>query len=124
VGDVILAHHERLDGTGYPRGLKEDEIPELARIVAVVDAYDAMTGRDTYRGEPKSSFEALAELRRVAGTQLDPRFVDLFAELLADKTLAYRHGEDVDFDSELALDQRIHDYVAQTSAPKERTQAQ
>jgi putative nucleotidyltransferase with HDIG domain len=124
VGDIILAHHERLDGTGYPRGLKEDEIPELARILSVVDAYDAMTGKDTYRGEPKSSFEALAELRRVAGTQLDPHYVDLFAELLADKTLAYRHGEDVDFDSELALDQRIHDYVAQTSSPEPQTQAQ
>jgi putative nucleotidyltransferase with HDIG domain len=115
ISDLILAHHERLDGTGYPRGLQGDEIPELARILSVADAYDAMTGSDTYRGEPKSSFEALAELRRVAGTQLDPRFVDLFAELLADKTLAYRHGQDVDFDTELALDKRIHDYVSQTS---------
>ena len=124
VGDIILAHHEQVDGTGYPRGLKGEEIPELARILAVADAYDAMTSRDSYRGEPKSSFEAIAELRRVAGTQLDPRFVDLFTGMLADKTLAYRHGEDVDFDSELALDKRIHDYVAQTSAPEKRTQAQ
>ena len=85
----------------------------IARIVAVVDTYDAMTARDSYR-EPRSSFEAIAELRRVAGTQLDAELVELFVEMLADKTLAYRHGEDADFEAELALDKRIHDYVAQT----------
>mgnify|MGYP006184334087 CR=1 FL=1 len=69
--------------------------------------------------------EAIAELRRVAGTQLDPRYVDLFVGMMADKSLAYRHGEDADFEAELALDKRIHDYVAQTSAPgRQRTQAQ
>jgi putative nucleotidyltransferase with HDIG domain len=111
VGDIILAHHERLDGLGYPRGLTGDEIPELARIIAVADAYDAMTARDSYR-DPRSSFEAIAEMRRVSGTQLDPRFVELFVEMLADKTLAYRHGEDADFEQELAVDKRINDYVS------------
>jgi putative nucleotidyltransferase with HDIG domain len=114
VGDIILAHHERLDGTGYPRGLKGDEIPVVARIIAVCDTYDAMTARDSYR-EPRSSFEAIAEMRRVAGTQLDPDLVEHFVQLLANKTLAYRHGEDADFEAELALDKRIHDYVSQTS---------
>jgi putative nucleotidyltransferase with HDIG domain len=111
VGDIILAHHERIDGLGYPRGLTGDEIPELARIIAVADTYDAMTARDSY-AEPRSSFEAIAEMRRVSGAQLDGRYVELFVEMLADKTLAYRHGEDADFEAELALDKRIHDYVA------------
>jgi HD-GYP domain-containing protein (c-di-GMP phosphodiesterase class II) len=111
VGDIILAHHERIDGLGYPRGLTGDEIPELARIIAVADTYDAMTARDSY-AEPRSSFEAIAEMRRVSDAQLDGRYVELFVEMLADKTLAYRHGEDADFEAELALDKRIHDYVA------------
>ncbi|MEJ7875116.1 MAG: HD-GYP domain-containing protein [Solirubrobacterales bacterium] len=110
VGDIIMAHHERIDGLGYPRGLTDEQIPYVARIVAIADAYDAMTARDSY-GQPKSSFEAIAELRRVSGTQLDAELVGLFVVMLADKTLAYRHGEDVDFEAELSLDKRIHDYV-------------
>ncbi len=111
VGEIILAHHERIDGLGYPRALVGEEIPEVARIIAVGDSYDAMTARDSYRS-PLSSFEAIAELRRVSGTQLDGRFVELFIQMLGEKDLAYRHGEDADFEAELALDKRIHDYVA------------
>ena len=74
-----------------------------------------MTARDTYR-EPVSSYEAVVELRRVAGSQLDPRFVEIFVEVLDGKDLAYRHGEDADFEAELVLDKRIHDYVAATPA--------
>ena len=111
IGEIILAHHERIDGKGYPRGLAGDEIPELARIIAVADTYDVMTARDTYR-EPVSSYEAVVELRRVSGSQLDARFVEAFVEVLDGKDLAYRHGEDADFEAELALDKRIHDYVA------------
>jgi putative nucleotidyltransferase with HDIG domain len=113
IGDLILAHHERLDGTGYPRGLTADEIPELAKIIAVADTYDAMTARDSYR-EPVSSQEALFELRRVSGSQLEGRYVEAFIEVLKDKDIAYRQGQDVDFETELALDRRIHDYVAAT----------
>ena len=69
-----------------------------------------MTARDSYR-EPVSSYEAIDELRRVSGTQLDGRFVEVFVEVLDGKDLAYRHGEDADFEAELALDKRIHDYV-------------
>ena len=124
VGDIILAHHERMDGLGYPRGLTGEEIPELARIIAVADTYDAMTARDSYR-EPRSSFEALAEMRRVSGAQLDGRYVELFVEMLADKTLAYRHGEDADFEQELAVDKRINDYVSASGAhePRDRGNA-
>ena len=110
IGDIILAHHERPDGLGYPRGLSGDQIPELSRVIAVADVYDVMTARDSYR-EPVSSYEAVVELRRVAGTQLDPRFVEALVEVLEGKDLAYRHGEDADFEAELALDRRIQDYV-------------
>jgi putative nucleotidyltransferase with HDIG domain len=113
IGDIILAHHERLDGTGYPRGLTDGDIPELAKIIAVADTYDAMTARDSYR-EPVSSQEAIFELRRVSGTQLEGRYVEAFIEVLKDKDIAYRQGQDVDFETELALDRRIHDYVAAT----------
>ena len=88
-------------------------------MIAVADTYDVMTARDTYR-EPVSSYEAMIELRRVAGTQLDARFVEAFVEVLDGKDLAYRHGEDADFEAELALDKRIHDYVQATPAVGER----
>jgi putative nucleotidyltransferase with HDIG domain len=110
VGEIVLAHHERVDGLGYPRGLKEEEIPEVARILAVADTYDVLTARDSYR-EPMSSIEAIAELRRSAGTQLDARYVELFVELLGEKDFTYRHGEDADFETELALDRRIREYA-------------
>jgi HD-GYP domain-containing protein (c-di-GMP phosphodiesterase class II) len=113
IGEIILAHHERVDGKGYPRQLAGDEIPELSRIISVADTYDVMTARDTYR-EPVSSYEAVIELRRVSGSQLDSRFVEAFVKVLDGKDLAYRHGEDADFEAELALDKRIHDYVAAT----------
>jgi putative nucleotidyltransferase with HDIG domain len=107
VAKIIMAHHERIDGKGYPRGLKGDEIPELSRIISVADTYDVMTARDSYR-DPVSSFEAIRELQRVAGAQLDERFVKVFVEeVLEGKDLDYRHGEDADFDFELALEERI-----------------
>jgi len=65
-----------------------------------------MTARDSYR-KPVSSFEAIQELRRVAGTQLDARFVGIFIELLEGKDLSFRHGEDADFERELSLEARI-----------------
>ncbi len=106
VADIILAHHERIDGKGYPRGLVGDEIPELARIISVADTYDVMTARDSYR-TPISSLEAIQELRRVAGKQLDPRFVEIFVELLEGKDVSFQHGEAADFEKELALESRI-----------------
>jgi putative nucleotidyltransferase with HDIG domain len=110
VGEIILAHHERLDGLGYPRGLQGGEIPEIAKIIAVADTYDVLTARDSYR-EPTSSFEALEELRRSAGTQVEPRYVEVLADLLAGRDFSYRHGADADFEAELALDARITDHV-------------
>jgi putative nucleotidyltransferase with HDIG domain len=108
VADIILAHHERIDGKGYPRGLEGDEIPELARIISVADTYDVMTARDSYR-TPTSSYEATQELRRVAGKQLDARFVEIFIELLEGEDVSFRHGEAADFERELALEARIEE---------------
>ena len=110
VSDIILAHHERIDGTGYPRKLKGDEIPLLSRIISVADTYDVMTARDSYR-KPVSSMEAIQELRRVSGTQLDGKVVEVFIELLSGKDVRFRHGEDADFDAELALEARVHEYA-------------
>lgn len=108
VAEIILAHHERIDGKGYPRGLEGDDIPELARIISVADTYDVMTARDSYR-TPVSGYEAIQELRHVAGRQLDARFVEIFIELLEGKDISFRHGEAADFEKELALEARIEE---------------
>jgi diguanylate cyclase (GGDEF)-like protein/PAS domain S-box-containing protein len=79
VADYILSHHERWDGKGYPRGLKGEEIPLLCRILAVTDAYDAMTKDRVYRNA-MSKAEAILELEQNAGTQFDPAIVSLFIE--------------------------------------------
>ncbi|MEU4208888.1 HD-GYP domain-containing protein [Streptomyces sp. NPDC026206] len=82
---AILHHHERLDGSGYPYGLMGGQIPEFARVVAVADAFDAMTSTRSYsRARPVSV--ALAELHRCSGTQFDPRMVAALARALD------RHG--------------------------------
>ena len=112
VAEIILAHHERIDGKGYPRGLAGDDIPEFARIISVADTYDVMTARDSYRS-PVSTYEAMKELRRVSGEQLDGRFVEIFIELLEGKDVSFQHGEAADFEKELALEARI----AETASP-------
>jgi putative nucleotidyltransferase with HDIG domain len=79
--DVIRSHHERFDGKGYPRGLRGEEIPYLARILAVADAFDAMTSERPYR--PKMSVhEAMLELQANSGTQFDPEPVDALVHIL------------------------------------------
>jgi putative nucleotidyltransferase with HDIG domain len=108
IAAVILAHHERIDGKGYPFGLCGEEIPRLARMISVGDVYDVMTARDTYR-TPVSSAEAIAELRRVAGTQLDAHFVELFVAILERERIGFTHTADADFEAELEIEQRIHD---------------
>ncbi len=80
----VEADHERWDGNGYPKGLKGEEIPLLGRIVAVVDAYDAMTANRVYRKAPGKA-SAIEELRRCAGSQFDPNVVDVFLETLSDR---------------------------------------
>jgi diguanylate cyclase (GGDEF)-like protein/putative nucleotidyltransferase with HDIG domain len=79
VANIVLHHHERWDGAGYPDRLIGDQIPLGARIILVADAYDAMTSDRVYRPK-RSSRAALAELRRCAGTQFEPRIVGAIAE--------------------------------------------
>lgn len=106
VAEIVLAHHERPDGRGYPNGLTDEETPELAKVIAVAEVYDTLTASDTYRTQ-MSSFEALRELRRVAGTQLDARYVEVLASLLSGEGIEYRHADAADFDTELAMERRI-----------------
>jgi putative nucleotidyltransferase with HDIG domain len=105
VAGIVLAHHERIDGRGYPNGLTGEEIPEIAKIIAVAEVYDTLTASDTYRTR-MSSFEALRELRRVGDTQLDGRYVEILAQLLSGEGVEYRHADSADFDSELDMERR------------------
>lgn len=84
----VLAHHERFDGTGYPKGLKGLEIPLQSRIISIADAYDAMTAERTYR-KAISVEDAAKELLQHAGSQFDPDLVVVFAE----KVLGFRKSD-------------------------------
>ena len=81
VAQVVRSSHERYDGDGYPDGLSGDEIPLGARVVAVCDAYHAMTSERPYR-TARAHWEAIEELRRCAGRQFDPVVVAAFCELM------------------------------------------
>jgi putative nucleotidyltransferase with HDIG domain len=111
VAEIVLAHHERIDGRGYPNGLAAEEIPEIAKIISVAEVYDTLTASDTYRTQ-MSSFEALRELRRVAGSQLDERYVEVLAGLLTGEGVEYRHADMADFDTELNMERRIREASA------------
>lgn len=78
---IVVAHHERWDGTGYPNKLAGEAIPLVARIITVVDSYDAMTSCRPYR-QPMPITEARAELQRCVGSQFDPRVVTAFLQVL------------------------------------------
>lgn len=80
--DVVYFHHERYDGSGYPAGLKKDEIPLLAKILAVADAYDAMLSERPYR-PARSKLEAIKELLNSKGKQFDPEIVDKFIDTIS-----------------------------------------
>jgi len=121
VADVILAHHERIDGKGYPRGLKGEEIPKLSRIISVADTYDVMTARDSYR-TPMSSADAIAELRRVAGKQLDAEYVEIFVELIEGDDVSFQHVDSSDFEKELSLESRIAVTASPESGSSDRFQ--
>lgn len=81
VAKSVLTHHESWDGNGYPFGLKEDEIPIMARIISVVDAYEAMINSKVYK-KAINKEQALEELRRCANKQFDPKIVDIFIEYI------------------------------------------
>lgn len=83
---VIRAHHEKLDGTGYPDGLKGDEIPLTARILCVADSFDSMVSDRPYRPAPGKDY-AVEELKRCSGTHFDPEVVEMFLKILKKKGL-------------------------------------
>ena len=87
-------HHERFDGRGYPEGLSGFDIPEVARIIAVADSYDAMSSDRIYRGR-LSEEEIISELTKGKGTQFDPKFADIMLEIMKeDKEKAAKNDDE------------------------------
>jgi len=86
VAEEVYSHHERWDGRGYPRELKGKEIPYLARIISIIDAYDVMTNDRPYT-KAVSKKEALIEIRDCAGTQFDPELADKFISMMYDEDI-------------------------------------
>lgn len=82
IADGILSHHERWDGKGYPRGLKGEAIPILARILAIADSYDVMINERPYK-KAFTQEEAINEIKRCSETQFDPELVEIFVELIS-----------------------------------------
>ena len=102
VAAAVLAHHERIDGQGYPDGLSGDSIPMTARILAVAEVYDVLTAPDSYR-KPMRAQEAEDELRNVAGTQLDGWLVWLFAT----QVLRGRHDDHFEHIADLEAELQV-----------------
>lgn len=84
IAEDVLQHHEKWNGKGYPRGLKGEEISLQARIIAIADAYDGMTGERTY-SKPMSELEAIKEIRKCSGTQFSPEITKIFIEMVLNK---------------------------------------
>ena len=84
ISDLILLHHEKWDGSGYPMGLSGDAIPIECRILALVDAFDAMTNDRPYR-KALSFDDAINEIIKCKGSHFDPELVDIFLEILSNK---------------------------------------
>jgi putative nucleotidyltransferase with HDIG domain len=111
IADIVRSHHERIDGMGYPDGLHGDEIPLLARIIGVADAYDAMTSDRPYR-EALPSRVARMRLAQAVGTQFDTAVVAAFEAILATSNEDYRSGRGASFMRERAqLEQPQDDVV-------------
>ncbi|HWG07605.1 MAG TPA: HD domain-containing phosphohydrolase [Solirubrobacteraceae bacterium] len=111
VADAILYHHEHVDGSGYPAGLIGNEIPRASRILAICSTYDTLTARESYRS-PMTPQDAMTELRRVAGRQLDSELVESFIALLArEGALTFAHSDQAEFDAELAFERRARNFA-------------
>jgi HD-GYP domain-containing protein (c-di-GMP phosphodiesterase class II) len=91
IAEWILNHHEWWNGKGYPLGLTGTEIPLECRILAIVDAYDAMTSNRPYRGA-MSSQDAIHEITRCSGIQFDPELVVAFIEVIKEQTILSRRS--------------------------------
>ena len=80
IAKTVLYHHEKIDGSGYPKGIKENEIPLESRIISITDAYDAMVSSRPYKKSKFTKDEAITELKRCSGTQFDSEIVKIFIE--------------------------------------------
>jgi hypothetical protein len=112
VAHAVLAHHERIDGHGYPDGLQGDDIPMTARILSIAEVYDVLTAPDSYR-IPLGAAEAEDELRRVAGSQLDGRLVWLFVTQVLRGTVIDHEGRIADLEAELQVQRRMRGMLDQ-----------
>ncbi len=121
IADVILYHHERMDGTGYPAGLIGKEIPLLSRVIAVCETYDTLTAHDSYQ-IARTPHDAIAELQKEAGTHFDPEIVAVFTAMLQnDGALTNTGTEKPEFVSELDFERRAR-ALAQASPSLSPTQ--
>jgi putative nucleotidyltransferase with HDIG domain len=112
VAHAVLAHHERIDGHGYPDGLAGEDIPITARILAIAEVYDVLTAPDSYK-VPLTAAEAEDELRRVAGTQLDGRLVWLFVTQVLRGAVVDVPGRTADLETELQVQRRMRGMLDQ-----------
>src|SRR5919201_273902 len=112
VAHAVLAHHERIDGHGYPDGLAGEAIPITARILAIAEVYDVLTAPDSYK-IPLTAVEAEDELRRVAGSQLDGRLVWLFVTQVLRGTVVDTAGRTADLETELQVQRRMRGMLDQ-----------
>ncbi len=111
IASIVRHHHERFDGNGYPDGFAGDEIPLLSRVIAVADAYNAMTSDRPYR-EAMPSRVARLRLAQAVETQFDTSVVAAFEAILAGATEDYRLGKSADF----ALEVRDHEERDETAS--------
>ncbi len=116
VARVVLHHHERYDGFGYPQGVVGEEIPLISRIISVADSYSAMMMDRPYRDRLPVSV-AKDELRKNRGTQFDPRVVDEFLTLLEEHYTAYQMGDEADFKLEFQKVKFLRELPDDAAAP-------
>ncbi len=112
LAEVILYHHERYDGSGYPVGLRGEAIPLISRIICVADSYSAMVSDRPYR-KALSAEVAQGELRKHSGKQFDPAIVEQFLQVLESHDEAYQRGELADFDLEFSSDRFLRELPAE-----------
>lgn len=111
---IVMGHHERWDGLGYPKCLRGEEIPIGARIISLVDVYDALTSERPYR-KAMSKEQAIQMLSSNSGTQFDPRVVETFIALLPEMEAAVAKLEEKEQDAQQSIFDTISDYMARST---------
>lgn len=111
ISDMVLYHHERFDGKGYPKGLKGEEIPLSARILAVADTFDAMTSKRVYRDAMQLE-HVLEEININKGRQFDPHIADVFLKILDREGIKIIISTDQEKNQGIAYDYKLHENTA------------